>query len=165
MSWREHIFCRDFSVEACLWCRRPLNGRKALCCSPTCTAAFSTNHFWSAAAPEALRRAHSTCLRCGRQPFWASRDWTPGAGLREGVNPDDLVRIFLEVHHRVPLLGQPRSMTCYNHQANLLVLCSDCHLETHHPGRLARLEAVAFRQVDRERERQRLAAMQPRLVL
>lgn len=83
-----------------------------------------------------------------------------GQGLREGANPDDLVRVFLEVHHRVPLLGQPRSMTCYNHQANLVVLCHDCHGDTHHPNRHDRARIAAERQAAQER----LAAMQPALL-
>ena len=109
-DWHRYIWCRAFEVEGCLWCRGPLNGRRAACCSPLCTKLFSEQHFWSMASEAAIKRAGYACERCGK-----------------------VGRRGLEVHHKVPIGGrwQPRSMTCLNHQDNLLVLCHDCHRVTH----------------------------------
>ena len=106
MKWQDYIWCRDFTVQGCRWCRRSLDGRRTAWCSPECTTLFEVNHFWGAAAHEALKRAHYRCSGCGTD-------------------------CRLEVHHRVPLEGQYRATTCFNHQENLRVLCRACHRALH----------------------------------
>ena len=155
MTWRDHIFCRDFSVDACLCCRGPRRRKRAMCCSPACTTTFAENHFWWAAAPAALRRAGYACEVCGRRPprISAELGWLSGE-----------TGIHLEVHHKVPLNGAHRGTTCLNHQANLQVLCLDCHGLAHHPEGNRRKADALRRLNEREREAERLAALQPSLL-
>jgi len=110
-EWMFNVWCRHVIPGLCLWCRQA-NPRKALCCCPICTRAFSENHNWSYAVPAALRKAHFCCQDCGV--------------------PWKMVDHRLEVHHIHPLDGGPRAFTCRNHQDNLLALCHDCHIKGRH---------------------------------
>ena len=111
MRWQDAIWCRDLALKGlCRWCRRPIQYPLRVYCSTECRHLFEINHFWWAAAPEALRRAGAArsapaVCPCGRAAW--------------------------EVHHKVPLNGQiPRWASCYNHQSNLVPLCFACHVAT-----------------------------------
>ena len=141
LDWRDYVFCRDLTIKACRWCRGPIGHRGRVYCCPECAEAFSINHFWGMASWAALKRADYRCEIC--------------ASTR-----------LLEVHHKVPLEGGYRNVTCLNHQANLIALCHDCHQRTHFPVTQAMLAAAARlkREQARQAERERLAALQPFLL-
>jgi len=109
MDWRDLIWCRDLSLKLCRCCRTDSLGRRTAYCSDECRRWFNQNHFWWAARPVALRRAHEPggyrCADC------------------EGLTDEP------EVDHIRPVGGsqQLRNASCYNHQANLQVLCIRCH--------------------------------------
>lgn len=90
--------------SGCDWCGVRLTGRRRRWCSRRCEVEYQTNHVWRYARPVALGRAGGRCTRCGATDA-------------------------LEVNHRLPLLGKPRTQSCHHHQTNLEVLCHDCHVE------------------------------------
>jgi hypothetical protein len=121
LRWQDYIWCRDLTVLLCHWCRGPLPARRRNSCSSTCRQAFDENHFWWAAAPAAIKRAGGLCEDCGLP---------------------SVARADLEVHHLVPVDGVTdlRTHSCYNHQANLRVLCHACHVRTRWSGARCRRE-------------------------
>jgi len=108
LRWQDYIWCRDLSVKLCRYCRGSLSGPHRVYCSKLCRQAFNENHFWGDASRAAGKRAGYRCEECGG-----------GRGR-------------LEIHHLVAVDGVTdfRSHSCYNHQANLRVLCVTCHART-----------------------------------
>ncbi len=97
----------------CFWCGGELRGKLKHYCYGHMTAYY--NHFnWGYASYEARKRAGHRCENCGQVEV-RSRDG----------------RAKLEVHHIVPLRGEPRFFSAHNLPFNLVVFCHDCHLEIH----------------------------------
>lgn len=135
---RACIWCRDLSLRLCRWCRGPLAGRQTAYCSETCSQRFLDEHLWSSARYECRRRHGDLCADCGAKGQHLQSGWSYvfldsqepwGKSTRVWVERDYNP---LEVHHIRPLGGEiPRSWSCYNHQANLTLLCLRCHKARH----------------------------------
>lgn len=100
----------------CHWCDTELTGRQRSWCSPNCRRAFERNHVWSIAKTACKRRAKQACETCGSSDS-------------------------LEVNHIVPVVGAGYSLACHHHQANLELLCHDCHVKVTNAQRAARKAA------------------------
>ena len=106
----------------CGGCGKPLTGRSWWFCSSVqgrnpCRERYFTNHDWSEARREAVRRSGRVCAHCGAT--------VPEPEIRR--DSLELERDLLEVNHKVPRNGQGYRMGCWNHQDNLEVLCHPCH--------------------------------------
>jgi len=136
-NWRDHITCVDLSEQLCrlATCRRPLEGRRTAYCSDRHASEFQREHVWWAARRAARRRARWACERCGFKPSLIRKD--PEARVRYRR-----YELRLEVNHIQPLTGAYRSVTCFNHQSNLEVLCHRCHVEATNGQRQLRLGAA-----------------------
>lgn len=89
--------------KRCRWCNAALTGRKTAWCSKACNERFNDNHLWSWARHAKLK-ADRYCARCGTART-------------------------LEVNHVVPIGGLHGVLGCWHHQAGLVVLCREHHLE------------------------------------
>ena len=118
-------------------CLRELTGRKMRYCSQTCADWWTSNHDWTAAREEALQRARFMCAHCrlsdAERVLIPFRSFDRAAGeyvvtrIEQRWKQRDPWAFRFEVNHIVPLRGTYRAKTCLNHQANLEVLCRDCH--------------------------------------
>lgn len=97
----------------CSWCHGPLQGKQRQWCSKACSAEFVRNHSWSSARNWALKLSNNACIACGEK-----------GGYRYDTKWG---RSTLEVNHIVPVVGDRSSYSCNHHQANLEVLCFECH--------------------------------------
>lgn len=121
--------------DHCL-CGEPLPRRKSdgqvspsrRWCRPSCGDDVVANHQWTAARARALRRSgykvrygcrHYPCRHCS------------------------VLTTAPEVNHIVPLVGSHRGWSCLNHEANLEVLCHDCHARVTREQRRSRAAAAA----------------------
>ena len=98
----------------CFWCGGELRGKLKRYCRGHMKLYYNAFN-WGYAAYEARRRADHRCENCGQAEV----------RVRDG-------RAKLEVHHIVPLRGEPRFFSAGNLPWNLIVLCRDkCHKEIH----------------------------------
>lgn len=90
----------------CFWCGAELKGKLKRYCYGHMKEYY--NRFnWGYASWEAKERANWMCENCGRKTG------------------------SLEVHHIIPLLGEPRFFSAYNLAWNLIAFCHECHLLIH----------------------------------
>ncbi len=113
-TWGERLNCSLVPPEAkiygnCQWCGKKLEGRRTVWCSRTCNAAFFRNHDWKMARNYTNTGQCEDCGKCEHKKGYTE----------------------MQVHHIVPLNGAQRSMTCANHEDNLVCLCKECHKERH----------------------------------
>lgn len=100
----------------CKRCGGPLSGRRRAYCSDECRKVYWVNHYWGDARIECIERAGRYCQGCGKTGAEARRRVIAGSGL--------------VAHHVIHLKGD-RAESCYNHQANLVCLCTECHGKRH----------------------------------
>lgn len=102
----------------CGWCGTTLTGRRTKWCNPYHMRLFRDQHYWKYASRWRLRHDKYTCQSCGSED-----------------------RLFLEVHHRIPLRGGKRTgISCAHHEENLITLCIKCHKE------ITRLQQLSTRE-------------------
>lgn len=121
--WRTYVTCVDLNEPLCRVerCRQALPPRRSAYCGDRHAREFERNHLWPAARRAARRRSGYACERCGFKPAVVRRD--PIQRRRYARH-----ELRLEVNHIDPLAGSYRMVTCFNHQANLEVLCHACHV-------------------------------------
>jgi hypothetical protein len=100
----------------CMWCGTPLKGKHKYCYGHM--TLYYNNFNWGYASFEAKKRAGHKCENCGVSEHNISH-----YGQFNMTN--------LEVHHIVPLKGEPRFFSAFNLPWNLIYLCHTCHLEVH----------------------------------
>ena len=87
----------------CNRCGAELTGRRTRWCSDACRNWWYSNHRWTDAREESMRRSARACVRCAEPAT--------------------------EVDHIIPRRGEPiHTHSCKHHQANLRPLCRSCHL-------------------------------------
>jgi 5-methylcytosine-specific restriction endonuclease McrA len=92
-------------VELCVWCNfyKPAPRRTmSLWCSTWCRAQFLQNHSYTTARRICLNENGPKCVDCDQ------------------VRP-------LTCNHKTPVKGKRKGLSCLNHQANLEMLCWECH--------------------------------------
>lgn len=127
------VVCTGYENRGvCSMCGGVLSRGRRAYCSKECSDLYLNLFFWPWASWEAVARAGHKCQRCG----------VSEAGLHRLAYTtrcyDSTYR--LEVHHIIPLDGEPRTWHRLNYWANLLVVCHDCHVTLHTPSKLREME-------------------------
>lgn len=97
----------------CKRCGKIPMGRRRVYCDDECERVYDENHYWSVASYVCKERAGWRCEACARDQ----------SELRQVLSG-------LEAHHIIHLEGD-RTESCYNHQENLVCLCTKCHGKRH----------------------------------
>lgn len=146
----------------CRRCGSALTGRRTAWCSDECEREWQRNHYWQMARPATVTRDGHCCVKCGstgttrrhaRRVSVRNTAEMRRLGLTLEGDPRSAIvgrsayvyvytthRIWLEVNHIEPRVGQGYNAGCHHHLTNLETLCHPCHvIETTRQGRERRL--------------------------
>ena len=101
--------------------------RRRWCCDEHMTQYWGTYNY-SYASGVCMRRTENTCENCHKSHSALFKE------IRERTEPgycSSYTDAQIEVHHIIPLEGEPREWNVLNRQDNLTALCHQCHLQAH----------------------------------